>query len=84
MDYLTHLQWPAMVVTIFASWLVGSKAKKKRETGFWVFLVSNALWVVWGWSDGAYALIVMQIGLATLNIRGAYKIETEPSGKAGA
>ncbi len=76
MDYLHQLQWLAMLVTIAAAWLIGSQSKRRRQTGFWLFLVSNALWVVWGWYDRAYALVVLQIALALLNIRGAYKNET--------
>jgi len=78
MDYLHQLQWPAMIVTVVAAWLIASQAKRKREIGFWCFLLSNALWVVWGWHDRAYALIVLQIALAALNIRGAYKNEPGP------
>jgi len=76
MDYLHQLQWLAMLVTIAAAWLIASQSKRRRQTGFWLFLVSNALWVVWGWYDRAYALVVLQIALALLNIRGAYKNET--------
>jgi hypothetical protein len=46
MDYLDLLQWPAMLVTITAAWLVASSTKRKRTIGFWVFLVSNVLWSV--------------------------------------
>jgi hypothetical protein len=67
------LQWPAMVVTIIASWLVASKSAIKRTVAFWVFLLSNALWVAWGLHDHAYALILLQVALACLNIRGAMK-----------
>jgi hypothetical protein len=38
-----------------------------------VFLASNALWVVWGWHAGAYALIILQLFLAATNIRGVMK-----------
>lgn len=76
MDYLHQLQWLAMLVTIAAAWLIASQSKRRRQTGFWLFLASNALWVVWGWYDRAYALVVLQIALALLNIRGAYKNET--------
>ena len=75
MDYLHQLQWLAMVVTIAAAWLIGSQSKRKRQAGFWLFLVSNALWVTWGWYVHAYALVILQIALALLNIRGAYKNE---------
>ena len=75
MEYLDLLQWPSMLVTLIASWLVASQSRHKREAGFWVFLLSNALWVVWGVHDGAYALVVLQLSLAALNIRGAFKNE---------
>ena len=82
MNYLDLLQWPAMVVTVIAAWLVASQSKGKREAGFWVFLLSNVLWTIWGWSSGAYALVVLQIALAALNIRGVNK--NEPSKAAPA
>ncbi len=56
-----------------------SQSKRRREIGFWCFLISNALWIVWGWHDRAYALIALQVALAALNIRGAYKNEPHPS-----
>lgn len=65
-----------MGVTVLAAWLVASQSKRRRKAGFWVFLFSNVLWVIWGWHDEAYALIVLQVALAFLNIRGAYKNET--------
>ena len=73
MDYIDLLQWPAMLVTVTAAWLVASTTKRKRTIGFWVFLASNALWSVWGWHTSAYALIVLQVCLAAMNIRGVYK-----------
>jgi len=79
MSFLNFLQWPAMLVTIAASWLVASQSEHRRKIGFWVFLASNLLWVVWGWSTDAYALVALQFGLAALNIRGAQKNETAES-----
>ena len=58
-----------------ATWLVASQSKQKRELAFWCFILGNALWVAWGWHDGAYALIAMQAGLFFLNLRGAQKNE---------
>ncbi len=74
---LDALQWPAMVVTILSTWLVGSTHKGNRAVGFWLFLASNALWIVWGLHAQAYALVVMQVALAVFNIRGAFKNEPE-------
>jgi hypothetical protein len=75
MDYLDLLQWPAMVITVAAAWFIASQHKRRRMIGFWLFLVSNALWMAWGWHASAYALIVLQLALAALNIRGALKNE---------
>jgi uncharacterized MAPEG superfamily protein len=60
MDILDAIQWPAMVVTVIAAWMVGSQKKFKRNWGFWLFLLSNVLWIVWGLHDRAYALIFLQ------------------------
>lgn len=73
MSWLNALQWPAMAVTVVAAWLVASQRKFKRNWGFWLFLVSNVLWIAWGWYDRAFALIFLQLCLAFLNIRGAVK-----------
>ena len=75
MDYLDLLQWPAMLVTVTAAWLIASRSPHKRAVGFWTFLASNVLWVVWGVHDGAWALVGLQFCLAALNIRGVYKNE---------
>ena len=74
-DWLDLVQWPAMLATVLAAWLVGSNAKTRRNIGFWVFLTSNVLWILWGWHDGAFALMALQVALAALNIRGVSKTE---------
>jgi len=78
-EWIDWLQWPAMLATVLAAWLVASNSKTRRNVGFWVFLVSNLLWTAWGWHDGAYALIALQAALAALNIRGVYKTDPKPS-----
>ena len=71
MDWLDFLQWPAMAVTLVAAWLVGSRDRHRREIGFWVFLASNVLWIAWAWPARAWAVVLLQVGLAAMNIRGA-------------
>jgi len=80
---LDWLQWPAMVVTVLAAWLVASQSRRKRETGFWIFLASNALWIAWAWQADAQALVVLQLALAALNIRGAFKNDPDLSQTGG-
>jgi hypothetical protein len=75
MDIVDMVQWPAMAATVCAAWLVASRSARRRAIGFWIFLLSNVLWVVWGLHDHAYALIGLQFCLAAINIRGVYKNE---------
>lgn len=83
MDLLGPLQWPAMLTTIYASWLVASDLQRRRAAGFWWFLLSNVLWCVWGWHAGAYALVALQAALAAMNIRGLRKAEPASDAELG-
>jgi hypothetical protein len=74
-ELIDLLQWPAMAVTLYASFLVGSKRAGRRMFGFVMFIVSNVLWISWGWHDEAWALITLQAGLMAMNIRGIVKNE---------
>ncbi|WP_338801915.1 YgjV family protein [Pseudomonas sp. RSB 5.4] len=73
MAYLDWIQWPAMVVTVLAAWLIGSQRPRRWMIGFVCFSVSNVLWVIWGFYAGAYALIVLQVCLFLMNLRGLKK-----------
>jgi hypothetical protein len=77
--WLDVIQWPAMVASVVAAWLVASSNERRRNLGFWVFLGSNVLWIVWGVHTGGWALVTLQVALAAMNIRGLKK--TDP--KAG-
>jgi hypothetical protein len=76
MAYLDLIQWPAMVVTVVAAWYVSSTQKRRRNLGFWLFITSNVLWVIWGVHAHAYALIALQVCLAAMKTRGAVKSES--------
>ncbi len=69
-DLTDLIQWPAMLVTVSAAWFVASRSTARRKLGFWLFLLSNVLWVLWGLHARAYALIALQCFLAATNIRG--------------
>ena len=66
-----------MVASIVAAYLVASTREEKRGWGFWIFLVSNVLWAAWGIHAKAYAVILLQVCLAALNIRGVKKTSEE-------
>jgi hypothetical protein len=72
-DLIDAMQWPAMLVSVSASWLVGSTHRGRRSVGFWLFMASNALWVAWGLHSVAPALVALQLCLAVMNVRGMLK-----------
>lgn len=74
-EWIDLLQWPAMAVTLLSSYLVGSKHAGKRLFGFCTFILSNILWIAWGWHDEAWALITLQVALMCTNVRGIVKNE---------
>jgi sugar phosphate permease len=74
-DLLSLIQWPAFAASLVAAWLVASTTKGRRNAGFWIFLLSNVLWVAWGVHTSAWALIALQVCLAALNVRGLFKTE---------
>lgn len=74
---LDWVQWPAMVITVIAAWLIASRSMRRRKLGFWCFLLSNVAWVLWALHAGAAALIALQVALAALNVRGARKNEAK-------
>jgi hypothetical protein len=75
-EFLDFLQWPAMLVTLFAAYLIGSKRAERRVFGFCMFILSNVMWIAWGIHDEAWALIALQAALMVTNIRGIFKNES--------
>lgn len=72
-ETLDLIQWAAFALSLLAAWLVASTKEHRRKIGFWVFLLSNVAWTVWGVHTSAHALIALQGCLAALNIRGLSK-----------
>ena len=64
-----------MAVSLAAAFWMGSKNPNKRILAFWLLIGGNLMWIGWGWGDEAWALIVLNVGLLALNIRGIRKNE---------
>jgi hypothetical protein len=77
---LDAVQWPAMLVTVLAAWLIGSRQRARRIWGFLAFILSNGLWIAWGAAHEASALIVLQLCLLVMNIRSLRRL-TRRSGR---
>ena len=66
-----------MLCSLAGAYLLGSPSARTRIIGFLVFCCSNVLWVVWGFHESAWALIVLQVGLFGFNVRGIRRNEPE-------
>ena len=66
-----------MAVTLAAAFLVGARHARRRVFGFYTFILSNALWIVWGLHDEAWALITLQLGLLAMNVRAIFRNHKE-------
>jgi hypothetical protein len=69
---LSHLQWPAMVLSVLGSWFVADPSPSLRLLGFALFLAANVAWVAWGWHTRAWALVIMQAVFTVTSVRGLW------------
>jgi len=61
------LQWPAMAVTVGASWLVASSNEKRRNWGALDLPAQQRVVVGVGWATQTWALVMLQVALAAKN-----------------
>lgn len=80
-EFFALLEWPAMLISLAAAWWMGSTKAKKRIVAFVLLIVGNLMWIAWGWGEGAWALIALNVGLMGLNVRAIMKNEDEVGGK---
>jgi hypothetical protein len=74
-EFFALLEWPAMAISLAAAYLLASQNPEKRVIAFWLLIVGNVMWIAWGWSEAAWALIALNAGLMALNVRGIFKNE---------
>ena len=76
-EWMDMVQWPAFAASVMAAWMIGSRSPSRRYIGFWIFLASNVLWVIWGVHIHAIALVALQCCLAAMNLRGVKKTDQQ-------
>ena len=76
-EFFSYLEWPAMAISLAAAYWLGSTRPKKRIVAFAMLILGNLMWIAWGWGDGAWALIALNVGLMALNVRAIIKNEKE-------
>ena len=74
-EFIALLDWPAMAISLFAAWVMASRKPEKRVWAFGMYIAGNVMWIAWGWGEEAWALIVLNLALMALNVRGIYKNE---------
>jgi hypothetical protein len=66
----SYIEWPAALIALAGSWLVGSPLPRRRRLGFACFLVSNLLWIVFACGIAAWGLLSMQTLFCLTSLRG--------------
>ena len=56
----------ATAVTFLGIWLVGSK----KKSGFLFSFIGNVLWLIVAWQAQSGGILIANIGIAVLNVRG--------------
>jgi hypothetical protein len=76
LESFSRFSFAAALATIIGAYCVGSTRRSRRIVGFIIFVVSNVLWILWGWPRAAWGLIFVQFALMALNARGLVKNES--------
>ncbi len=62
------LSWGGCLLLLLGLKLIGDK----KISGFYIALIAEALWIIWGIFAGAWALVVMSIVLSVMYARAIY------------
>lgn len=72
---ITILDWIGTIMVLIAAFILSSKKSSKpknRMYGFIFFLISNILWIPFAILLHAYGLLITQIILFFINLRGIF------------
>lgn len=69
---LKVLQWSAAALTIWGAWLL-SEPSYPVSRGFTFFLGANGIWICYAWLTGQDGLLVQQIVLTGISLKGIRK-----------
>ncbi len=64
----TILSWSACALLLWGLKLIGDK----KKSGFYLALIAETLWIVWGMLTHSYALTVMSVVIMMMYIRAIY------------
>lgn len=78
-DLLTRafvLEWSAALLTIWGAWLLATATPNPK--GWLLFLAANALWIAFALDMGLRGLLVQQLVLTCISLKGIWKGLVEP------
>jgi hypothetical protein len=69
---VNFLDWPAMLTALIGTFILSRRAPsaRMRRLAFFIYLVSNLLWLAWACHLRAYPMIIMQLGFLYTSIDG--------------
>ena len=68
---LKALEWSAAALTIYGAWYL-SAPSRPISVGFAFFLAANAVWLAYAWMTGQSGLLVQQLVLTIISLKGIW------------
>ncbi len=65
-------QYPALITGIIGAYFVSSTTSKKRYWGFFLWIISDICWALFGLSASGYGLVIMQLIFIFTSSRGMF------------
>lgn len=59
------LSWGGCLLLLYGLKMIGDK----KLSGFYVALVAEAMWIVWGFMTHSYALVIMSLAIVVMYVR---------------
>jgi hypothetical protein len=68
---LKGLEWSAAALTIYGAWYLSAPARP-LSVGFAFFLAANMVWMTYAWLTGQSGLLVQQMVLTVISVKGIW------------
>ncbi len=69
---LSATKWIGTVTGVIGAILIALNLGLEIE-GFWLYLISSALWSIVGWLQRDFSLFVLQASFTAINVLGIYR-----------
>lgn len=70
--FVRKMEWGGALTGLFGAWMVAANVDTSGY-GFVAYLASNIFWVIFGYKQRAWGLVVQQVGFTGSSLLGIYR-----------